>query len=42
LELVDKAKEILEELSNESEFLRLKAYLKLKEQGDYFSIELFI
>ncbi len=41
LELIDKAKEILD-LSNENEFLKLKAYLKLKERGEHFQIELFI
>lgn len=41
LELIDKAKEILD-LSNENEFLKLKAYLALKEAGEHFQIELFI
>ena len=41
LEMIDKAKEILE-LSSEKEFLKLKAYLSLKESGEHFQIELFI
>jgi len=41
LEMIEKAKDILD-LANENEFLKLKAYLSLKEQGEYFNIELFI
>ena len=41
LEMIDKAKEILD-LSSEKEFLKLKAYLSLKEAGEHFQIELFI
>lgn len=41
LEMIEKAKGILE-LSNEDSFLKLKAYVSLKEAGEHYNIELFI
>jgi hypothetical protein len=41
LELIDRAKDILE-LSNENEFLKLKAYITLKESGEHYNVDLFI